>query len=76
MDAFDKIIGYSEEKKELARIADALKNREAYERLGVSAPRGLLLVGDPGLGKTLMATSLIEGKRTPGVHLPQGSAER
>ena len=28
MDAFDKIIGYSEEKKELARIADALKNRE------------------------------------------------
>ena len=60
MDAFDKIIGYSEEKKELARIADALKNREAYERLGVSAPRGLLLVGDPGLGKTLMATSLIE----------------
>lgn len=60
MDAFDKIIGYSEEKKELARIADALKNREAYERLGVTAPRGLLLVGDPGLGKTLMATSLIE----------------
>lgn len=60
MDAFEKIIGYAEEKKELARIADALKNREAYERLGVSAPRGLLLVGDPGLGKTLMATSLIE----------------
>ena len=60
MDAFEKIIGYSEEKKELARIADALKNREAYERLGVTAPRGLLLVGDPGLGKTLMATSLIE----------------
>ena len=60
MYAFEKIIGYAEEKKELARIADALKNREAYERLGVSAPKGLLLVGDPGLGKTLMATSLIE----------------
>ena len=57
---FDRIIGYSEEKKELMRIADALKNREAYERLGVSAPRGLLLAGEPGVGKTLMATCLIE----------------
>lgn len=60
MNSFDQIIGYAEEKKELERIADALKNREAYERLGVSAPKGLLLAGDPGLGKTLMATALIE----------------
>ena len=59
MNSFDQIIGYAEEKKELERIADALKNREAYERLGVSAPKGLLLAGDPGQGKTLMATALI-----------------
>ena len=43
MNAFDKIIGYSSIKKELQQISDTLKNRETYDRLGVSAPRGLLL---------------------------------
>ena len=60
MSAFDRIIGYESEKRQLKQIADALKNREAYERLGVSMPRGLLLHGAPGVGKTLMAQCLIE----------------
>ena len=60
MSAFDKIIGYSAEKKELKQIGDTLKNREVYEKLGVSSPRGLLLHGEPGVGKTLMAHALIE----------------
>lgn len=60
MKAFDKIIGYSGVKQELIRIADILKNREIYTALGVSAPRGLLLYGEPGVGKTLMANCLIE----------------
>ena len=38
MSKFDMIIGYAAVKKELRQIADTLKNREAYERLGVSAP--------------------------------------
>ena len=60
MSKFDKIIGYSAVKKELRQIADTLKNREFYEKLGVSSPRGLLLHGEPGVGKSLMAAAVIE----------------
>ena len=60
MSPFDRIIGYQSIRKELERTADALKNTEKYSRLGASAPRGLLLWGEPGVGKTLMAFSLIE----------------
>lgn len=66
MSAFDKIIGYKEEKEELMRICDMIKNPAKYKSLGVKLPRGLLLHGQPGVGKTLMATALIEelGLRT------------
>ena len=60
MSAMDKIIGYTHIKCELRQISDILKNREAYNKLGVSAPRGLLLHGDPGVGKSLMAAAVIE----------------
>ena len=60
MQAFNKIIGYENVKKELMRIADILKNPEHYKKLGAKAPKGLLLDGDPGMGKTLMADAIIE----------------
>ena len=60
MSAFDRIIGYALVKRELQQISDILKTREAYSWLGVSAPRGLLLYGEPGVGKSLMAEALIE----------------
>lgn len=60
MSKFDMIIGYGAVKKELRQIADTLKNRESYEKLGVSSPRGLLLHGEPGVGKSLMASAVIE----------------
>lgn len=60
MSAFEKIIGYDREKKELMQIGDILKNAEVYEKLGVTAPAGLLLYGKPGVGKTSMAQALIE----------------
>ena len=60
MNAFDKIIGYSSIKKELQQISDTLKNPEAYGSLGVSAPQGLLLYGEPGVGKSLMASAVIK----------------
>ena len=66
MNPFDKIIGYEAIRRELERTADALKDAENYTRLGVSAPRGLLLYGEPGVGKTLMASCLMEasGRKT------------
>lgn len=57
--AFDKIIGYEEIKEELMQICDMIKNRELYEALGAKLPRGIMLYGDPGLGKTLMAKCFI-----------------
>ena len=60
MEAFEEIIGYEDIKHELRRIADALNRSEAYRTLGAKAPSGLLLHGDPGVGKTLMANCLIK----------------
>lgn len=65
MSKFDQIIGYRGVKKELRQIADTLKNREYYEKLGVSSPRGLLLHGEPGVGKSLMASAVIEESGRP-----------
>ena len=60
MNAFDKIIGYEKEKEQLMQICDMAKNPAKYAALGVNLPRGVLLYGVPGVGKTLMATALIE----------------
>ncbi|MBO5605924.1 MAG: ATP-binding protein, partial [Acidaminococcaceae bacterium] len=60
MSSFDKIIGYEDIKAELIRICDVVKNPEKYARLGVKMPRGIMLWGDPGLGKSLMAQCFIE----------------
>ena len=60
MKEFDRIIGYSAEKKELEQIADCLRNSDVYKKLGVNAPGGLLLYGEPGVGKTLMSDCLIK----------------
>ena len=60
MSAFDKVIGYEKEKEELYQLCDMAKNPEKYAALGVRLPRGILLHGVPGVGKTLMASALIE----------------
>lgn len=65
MSKFDQIIGYSTIKAELEQIADTLCHREYYERLHVSAPQGLLLYGEPGVGKSLMASAVIEASKRP-----------
>ena len=57
MNEFEKIIGYTAEKRELEQICDILKNPKIYAELGVQLPSGLLLHGEPGVGKTLMARS-------------------
>jgi len=58
--SFDKIYGYEKEKKELIYICDMMNDPEKYRNFGVEIPKAILLHGDPGLGKTLMAKALIE----------------
>ena len=60
MSEFDKIIGYKDVKAELFRICDVIKNADKYKALGVAPIGGLLLDGDPGVGKTLMANCFIK----------------
>ena len=60
MSTFDKIIGYKDVKQELMRYADILKNPEKYQKLGVTVPTGIMLIGKPGLGKSLMAKCFAE----------------
>lgn len=61
MDKFDeKVIGYESTKEILRQILDILKRPEVYKRKGVSIPRGLLMESDPGLGKSLLASILME----------------
>lgn len=55
MNAMDKVIGYDKIKDEMNRILDVLKNPDKYRKLGVNEPKGILLVGEPGIGKTLLA---------------------
>ena len=60
MSAFDNVIGYDSIKSELLQICDMIHNKPVYEKLGAKLPQGVLLYGEPGLGKTTMARALIE----------------
>ncbi|HEX5513127.1 MAG TPA: ATP-dependent zinc metalloprotease FtsH [Gammaproteobacteria bacterium] len=55
---FDDVAGIDEAKNELVEIVDFLKNPDKYTRLGGTAPKGVLLIGAPGTGKTLLARAV------------------
>lgn len=55
---FDDVAGLDEEKEEMVEIVDFLKRPEKYTKMGARVPKGVLLYGKPGTGKTLIAKAI------------------
>ena len=62
---FDDVAGIDEAKQEVQEIVDFLKTPDKFRQLGGRLPRGVLLVGQPGTGKTLLAKAIAGEANTP-----------
>ena len=62
---FDDVAGLDEEKQEMIEIVDFLKNPDKFYEMGAKIPRGVLLCGKPGTGKTLIAKAIAGEANVP-----------
>ncbi len=62
---FDDVAGLDEEKQEMIEIVDFLKRPEKFAKMGARVPKGVLLYGKPGTGKTLIAKAIAGEANVP-----------
>lgn len=62
---FDDVAGADEEKEELKEIVDFLRDNKKYTEIGARIPKGVLLLGTPGTGKTLLARAVAGEAKVP-----------
>jgi len=55
---FNDIAGHDEEKRDIMEVVEFMKNKKKYDKLGAQLPRGILLSGPPGNGKTMFAKAI------------------
>jgi len=69
----DSIAGYFEEKEELKKIINLIQNYDRYKEMGIQVPRGIILQGPPGCGKTLIASVIANECNVPFFSFKAGS---